>query len=132
MRKFTTWMAGKLIRKINAAAAQQRGPVDELHHEIVGPDIVYHANVRMAQRSHCAHLAIEPLAELFMGKFQGDIAAHARIMGAIYLSHAARADGRKDLISGPKRLPAARDILSNNSTSPCGVSHRTGFRLENP
>src|SRR5579864_3035081 len=70
MRKFTTWMAGKLIRKINAAAAQQRGPVDELHHEIVGPDIVYHANVRMAQRSHCAHLAIEPLADCSWESFR--------------------------------------------------------------
>lgn len=72
--------------------------LNQLHHIVVWSDVVYRADVRMAQGSDCAHFAIEPFAELFMGNLQGYIAAHARIMGPIHLAHSTGADHIQDLI----------------------------------
>ena len=52
----------------------------------------------MIQRGDGAHFAIETIAETLGRNLDGDLAAHARIARAIHLSHAARANGREDLI----------------------------------
>jgi hypothetical protein len=48
-------------------AFRQCGAVNQFHHIVIWADVVYRADVRMAQGSHCAHFTIEALAELFMG-----------------------------------------------------------------
>ena len=47
---------------------------------------------------NCAHFTIEAFGELFVGNLEGYVAAHARIMGPIYLSHSSGADRFQDFI----------------------------------
>ena len=76
----------------------QRRPLDQLHHQVVGTDIVNVADVGVIQRGDRANLALEAFAEPLGGNLDGHLAPHARIAGAIHLSHAARADERQDLV----------------------------------
>ena len=46
-------------------AIGQRRTVDQLHHEIVGPDVVQRADVRVVERGDGAGLALETVAETF-------------------------------------------------------------------
>jgi hypothetical protein len=48
----------------------------------------------MIQRGDCPRFTLEPLAELFFGKFDRDIAAQARIERAIHVAHPALAEFR--------------------------------------
>src|SRR6516225_5119818 len=52
----------------------------------------------MIQRGHGTDFALETVAEPLGGYFYGDLAAHARIAGAVNLTHAACAEGRQDLV----------------------------------
>jgi len=62
------------------------------------------ADVRVVQGSHRACFAFEALAELRIGRkgrrqdFNGHVAAESRVAGAIYLAHAASANGGTDLV----------------------------------
>ena len=52
----------------------------------------------MIQRGDRAGFALEALAELFGGDFDGDVAPEARVAGAIHFAHAAGADEREDFV----------------------------------
>ncbi len=52
----------------------------------------------MIQRRHGMHLAREAVAEALGGDFDGDVAPHPGIGGAIHFAHPAGADAFGDLI----------------------------------
>jgi hypothetical protein len=84
-------------------ALSQRGPFHQLHHQVIPANVVELADVGMIQRGHGAHFARKAIGEALLGDFDGDVAAHARIVGAVDLSHAAGADRRKHLIRAEPR-----------------------------
>src|ERR1700681_2736335 len=66
-------------------------------------DVVNRANVWMIERRSGARFALEAFPRGIRRKrlgqhFNGDVAIQPRVAGAIYLAHAAFADGRKDFI----------------------------------
>ena len=56
------------------------------------------ADVGVIQRRHCVNLTLETVIEALRGHIDGHLAPHARIAGAVHLSHAAGAKGRQDLV----------------------------------
>ena len=52
----------------------------------------------MIQRCDRVHLAGEAIAEALAGNLDGHVATHARIAGAIHLTHAACANSREDFV----------------------------------
>ena len=96
----------------------QRRPLDQLHHQIVGTDIVKVADVGVIQRRDGVNLTLEPVAETLRGDLDGDLAPHARIAGAVHLTHAARAEGRQDLVGAETRAggKSHRWLLATHST----------------
>ena len=52
----------------------------------------------MIQRRDGSRFALEAFTELRGGNFDRHVAIQARVVGAIHLAHAARADGRKDFV----------------------------------
>ena len=55
-------------------AIGQRRPLDQLHHQIVGPDVVERADVRMVERGDGARFALEAIGKSLGGHLEGDIA----------------------------------------------------------
>ena len=76
----------------------ERSPLDKLHDQIVGADIVKLANVWMVQRGDGFGFMFEALTELRGGNLDGDVTVQTGVTGAVHLAHATGADGRKDLI----------------------------------
>jgi hypothetical protein len=76
---------GLLQRKRSA----ERSAVDELHHEIIGPDVVELADVRMIERRDESRFALESLAERRTRHFDRHVAIEARIGRAVDVAHAA-------------------------------------------
>jgi hypothetical protein len=72
--------------------------LDELHHQVVGPDVVEMADIGVVQRGKRAGLAREAIGERFIRHFQGDVAAEARIVRLEHLSHTAPAKARAYVI----------------------------------
>jgi hypothetical protein len=54
------------------------------------------------------HLTLEPIAEALRGDLDGHFAPHARIEGAVHLTHAARADERENLVGPEPRASRER------------------------
>ena len=52
----------------------------------------------MVQRGDRARFALEALGELLGRNLDGDVAAQARVVRAVHLAHAARADLGQDLV----------------------------------
>ena len=89
-----------------ANAVGERRTVNQLHHEIVGPDVVQRADVRMVERGDGAGLPLEAVAEAFGRHLDCDVPAEAGIARAIHRSHAAGSECADDLVgaqSGPRR-----------------------------
>ncbi len=76
----------------------QRRALDELHHQIIRPDIVKLADVGMVQGRHRSGFLLETLGELFFRNLDRDDAIEARVAGLIHLAHSARADGSQDFV----------------------------------
>ena len=72
--------------------------LDELHHQVIRTDVVELADIGMIQRRDGARFPLEALAEILVRNLDGDGAIEAHIARTIYLAHAARADGRDDLV----------------------------------
>ena len=53
----------------------QRLAFDQLHHQVVGPDVVQRADVGMIQRRHRACFPLEALGEALGGDLDGHVAA---------------------------------------------------------
>src|SRR5229473_1446019 len=64
--------------------------------QIIRPDVVECADVRMIQRGNGARLALEALAEFVLKDLDGDDAVQARVESTIHLAHAAGANRRKN------------------------------------
>ena len=72
--------------------------LDELHHQVVGADVVNLADVGMVQRRDGFGFALEAFAELRGGNFDGDVAIQPWIVRLPHFAHAALADRRKDFV----------------------------------
>src|ERR1700676_1641755 len=72
--------------------------LDILHYQVIGADVVNLADIRMIERGDGFGFALEALRELGGGNLDSYVAIQARIARAVDLAHAARADGRENLI----------------------------------
>ncbi len=79
-------------------ALSQGRAFDQLHQQVVGPDVVEGADVRMIQRGDGTGFAFKAIGELMSGDFDGDIAVQSRITGSPHFSHSSLAEERDDLI----------------------------------
>ena len=73
-------------------------PLDVLHHQVVGTNIVQRTDVRMIQRANGFSFTLESLAELRGGNLDRDITTDAGIARFPHLSHSTLADGREDFV----------------------------------
>ena len=71
----------------------QRRARDELHDEVVGPDVVERADVRVVERGNRARFALESLAEFGRRNLDRDVAAETGVASPIDLAHSACPDG---------------------------------------
>jgi hypothetical protein len=71
---------------------RQRVALHQFHDQVVGPDVVEGADVRMVQGGYRARLALEPLAELLLCGLDRDGAAQSRVDRAKHVAHAAFAE----------------------------------------
>ena len=100
-------------------AFRERGPLHQFHHQVVRSDVVKMADVGMIQRRDSMNLALEPIAEPLRGDLDGNLAPHARIAGAVHLSHAAHADHGDDLVGAESCADGER-----HSYLPCAATRR--------
>jgi hypothetical protein len=76
----------------------ERWAFDQFHDEIIWPDIVERADVRVIQRGHGARLPLEALAELGVANLDGDPAVEPRVASLVHFAHATRPDWPEDLV----------------------------------
>src|SRR6478672_8823537 len=77
---------------------RQRRTLHKLHDQVIRPDVVQSANVRMIQRGDGARLPIEAVAELRFGDLDRYGAVQARIAGLVDFAHATRPQRLQDLV----------------------------------
>ena len=90
-------------RRLKRQRPFRRLPLDELHHEVVGSDVVQRADIGMVQGRDGPHLALGSLAELLGGHLDGHVPTDAGITCAIHLAHAAGADSGGDFVGAEPR-----------------------------
>ena len=73
-------------------AVGQRGTFDQLHHQIIGPDIVQRTDIGVIERRDDFRFPRKAFAKLLCGDLDGGIARQARVLGAIHLAHATLTD----------------------------------------
>src|SRR5689334_13324284 len=83
---------------IERQRTSERLAVDVLHDEVVGSDIVKRADTRMIQRRNGARLTLKALAELRRRNLDRDSPPEPGVARFPDLAHAARTDGRQDLV----------------------------------
>src|SRR5215831_7871106 len=81
----------------------QRVALDELHHQIIGTDVVEMADVWMVQRRYYPRFLRESLAEAHSAHLDCDLAREPRVSGPVDLAHAACGDERFNAV-GTKEL----------------------------
>src|SRR5215467_3198537 len=91
-------LPGVLHRLIDRQRTFQRSAVNVLHHQVIRPDVVELANVRMIQRGDRTRFPLEALRKLLLGDFDRDGAIKPCIAGLVHLAHAAFAQRRQDLV----------------------------------
>ena len=93
---------GDLHRQIQELAraldGRHRRPLDELHDEVVCPDVVELTDVGVIQRCDGLRLFLEALAELLVRHLDGDGAIEPRVAGSVHFAHAAGTNGREDFV----------------------------------
>jgi hypothetical protein len=72
--------------------------LDVFHDEVIRPDIMESANVRMVERSDGSRFALEALAELLGGDLDCNDAIQARVASFVHFTHATFAYGADDLV----------------------------------
>ncbi len=83
------------------AALEARGhgfAFDQLHHEVVGADVMQGANVGVADRCNRTRLLPEAVEEGALGDLDGDRTFQAGIGRAVHLAHGALPEQRFDLV----------------------------------
>jgi hypothetical protein len=90
--------------------SRQGVALNQLHHQVVGPDVVERADVRMIEGRDRTNLAVETLAKARRADLDGDRTIQALIDGAKHLSHAAGTQQRLHPIDTelPARLQHGR------------------------
>ena len=83
---------------INRQWPLERRPLDVLHDQVIGADVVKLTNIGMIERSDRSGFAFKSLGELGLGNFDGDHTVKPCVAGLVNLSHATRSNGRDDLV----------------------------------
>ena len=77
---------------------RQRAAVEELHDQVVRPDVVQLADVRMIQRRDGARFALEAVAEFGGRLLDRDEAIEPRVARFVHLAHPAGTERARDFI----------------------------------
>jgi hypothetical protein len=78
-------------KRLRLFRGNDRGAINALHDQVIWPNIVNLADVRMIQRRNGPGFALKAGAESSLRNLDGDVPVQARIARAIHLSHTARA-----------------------------------------
>ena len=76
----------------------KRLALDVLHDQVVRPDVVQRADVRVIQRRDRVGFTLEAIAELLGGHLDRHFAVQPRVVGAVDFAHASDTDRRGDFI----------------------------------
>jgi len=88
---------------------RDRRPLDELHYEVVRPDIVKLADIRMIERRHRPRFTLKTFRKSFFAQLEGNGAVQARVASLAHLSMPPAPIGLR-ISYGPRPVPDARDI----------------------
>jgi hypothetical protein len=88
----------KISGATDATTIAGRRARDEFDDEVVGPEVVERADVRVVERSNRARFALEPLAEFGRANLDRDVAAETGVASPVDLAHPARSDAPVDLV----------------------------------
>lgn len=97
----------------NRQRTSEYRPFDVLHDQVVRPDIVQRANVRVIQRSYGVRFALEPFGELFVRNFDRDNAIQPCIASFVDFPFRQR-QGARGSRTAPTglRVPAALESIN--------------------
>ena len=98
MRTASSGVSGRL-----AMVSGKRRSLDQLHHQVVRPDVVQRADVGMVQRGDRARFALEPRAELVAADLDRDGALQTRIARGEHVAHATCADRVQEFVGAETR-----------------------------
>jgi len=76
----------------------RRLALHKFHNQIIWPDVVDVADIRVIERGHGLGFTLEALRELFPRDLDRNVAIQTRVAGAIDLAHTAGANGRENLV----------------------------------
>ena len=77
---------------------RERSALDELHHQVVRPDVINLADMWVIQRGDSPCLAYKAFGELFVDGLDGNHSIEPGIVRLINLTHAAGADRGNDFV----------------------------------
>ena len=90
--------------------------LDVLHHQVIRPDVVELADMWMIQRGDGTSLVLEPLGVLGPEALDGHDTIDPRVTGLPHFAHAARAEGRDELVGAKWGAGAPRRSWSCDSS----------------
>ena len=82
---------------------RQRASIEELHNEVVQPDVVHLADVRVIERRDGSRFPLEAGAEFGVRLLDRHQAIQTRVPRLVHLPHPAGADQREDLVRAEPR-----------------------------
>ena len=98
--------------------------LDQLHHQVIGTDVIERTYVRMVERRNGQSLTLEPASEFRMSDLNCHIPAQPRVAGLKNFAHAALPKAADDLVR-PYLVPAVHCV----SFSRLAASSMTGLSM---
>src|ERR1700722_7032602 len=81
----------------------ERPAFDVLQHQVIRPDVVDLANMRMIQRGDCTRFLLEPGSVVALQLLNGDDATKTCVACLPHFTHATGTEGREDFV-GPQTI----------------------------
>src|SRR6516165_3804327 len=98
---------------LSLQGASQRAALDVLQHEIIRPNVVDLADMRMIQRGNRTRFLLESSRVLGLQPLNRDDAVQPRVVRLPDLTHAARPEGRQNLVR-PKLITDSERHISDS------------------
>ena len=86
-------LSGICDRRFRRQRAGERKPVDQFHHQIVRPDVMDLADIRMIESRNGPRFAVKPRGESVLRNLQGNIAVQPGVARFPHFPHPAAANG---------------------------------------
>ncbi len=99
-----------LEQPLRSVDPPERRAVDELHDEVIRPDVVELADVGIVQGGDRPGFAFEPLGKLRPADLDGDDPIEAGVFGPVHIAHATRSDSGQNLVRSEASAGGQRHV----------------------